>query len=169
MVKTKVKLCGRLSPQGDFVCVERDKGNRDQVPLSTPLTEYANLVYLEGELESAIPAQGPRCLTLSVVPKLIKKVQHGTSVNEVSIIGKVLGIPNLRNSPKKRLLICELIILVCEQSKQILVPCVAFGRVAKVLASQKDSDISINGRFYCRRTDEGTAYEIAIRSFECKK
>ena len=161
---------GRLSGKCDLINIIA----REDMLTGHEITEKKRL-YITGEVRSFNnkTGEGSR-LVITVFAKEIE-CSDDDSLNSIVLRGVICKPPTLRRTPMGRL-ICDIMLAVNRRyGRSDYLPCIAWGRVAQVLAERNvGDDVCLLGRMqsrhYIKATETGpeerTAYEISIISLD---
>jgi len=159
--------------------VKRLSEFEDEVPVtvSERLMENNNIVpgamiTVEGQFRSYNKFDGERSrLMLSVFARNLYPYEESENPNVVELVGYICKEPIYRTTPFQRE-ICDLLLAVNRSyNKSDYIPCIAWGRNARFLASLCVGDkLEISGRIqsreYNKQTESGqitkTAYEVSV-------
>ena len=130
------------------------------------------MVTVEGQFRSYNKFDGERSrLMLSVFAREIFPFEESDNPNVVELVGFICKEPIYRTTPFSRE-ICDLLLAVNRSyNKSDYIPCIAWGRNARFLASLCVGDkLEISGRIqsreYSKQTEEGEitkiAYEVSV-------
>ena len=159
------------------LCVKRDSGNVDLVPLliSDRLMD-ANIeykyVYVTGEFRSYNQHdEDKNRLKLYVFVNSMVEVEPTKGVNDVFLEGYICKPPSYRQTPLGRE-ICDIMLAVNRAyNKSDYIPCIVWGRNAYYVKDLKVGDgIRVAGRIqsreYNKNGDRKTAYELSANLVE---
>ena len=167
--------------------VDRLSGSKDTIPftISEKIIKAYNLkldkgekICFIGELRSYNKMEeGHSRLVLSFFVKEVVKSEEEESINELSLTGYICKEPVYRTTPFNRQ-ICDVLLAVNRNNynRSDYIPCILWGRNAKLVQSQRvGTKLIVYGRIQSRiyrkdlgdgQIEERTAYEVSIQKIE---
>lgn len=169
------------------IVVDRLSGSKDTIPftISEKIIKAYNLkldkgekICFIGELRSYNKMEeGHSRLVLSFFVKEVTGCEEEESINELSLTGFICKEPVYRTTPFNRQ-ICDVLLAVNRNNynRSDYIPCILWGRNAKLVQSQRvGTKLIVYGRIQSRiyrkdlgegQIEERTAYEVSIQKIE---
>lgn len=161
------------------LCVKRDSGNKDSIPLliSDRLIDInKNLigacVSIRGEFRSHNKHdEDKNRLKLYVFVNSIELLAENNNINDVFIEGYICKNPIYRHTPLGRRIADAVIAVNREYNKSAYIPCIFWGRNAHAMSLLRAGDrIRVAGRIqnrdYIKNGESKTAYELSVNLLE---
>lgn len=165
-----------------MISMERESGTKDVIPVMMSerlmdITRDYRGEYLEiqGEYRSFNRKGETRKLELFIFALAVKEAEAVIQPmfnNEITLFGTICKEPVYRNTPLGREIVDLLLAVNRPYKNSDYIPCIAWGRTAKMFAQMKVGDkVSIKGRIQSRQykktladesTEIRTAYEVSI-------
>ena len=159
------------------LCVKRDSGNIDLVPLliSEKLigsNKVYDCVYVTGEFRSYNQHEDDKKrLKLFVFVNSMAAVEAEDNVNDVFLEGFVCKQPTFRHTPQGREIADVMLAVNRQYGKSDYIPCILWGRNAYFVKDLKaGSSLRVAGRIqsreYLKNGESKTAYELSVNLVE---
>lgn len=159
------------------LCVKRDSGNVDLVPLLISdrlmdATVKYNYVYVTGEFRSYNQHdEDKNRLKLYVFVDSMAAVEAEDNVNDVFLEGYLCKQPTYRHTPHGREIADVMLAINRQYGKSDYIPCILWGRNAYFVKDLKaGSSLRVAGRIqsreYIKNGDRKTAYELSVNLVE---
>lgn len=159
------------------LCVKRDSGNIDLVPLliSEKLigsNKVYDCVYVTGEFRSYNQHEDDKKrLKLFVFVNSMAVVEAENNVNDVFLEGFVCKQPTYRHTPQGREIADVMLAVNRQYGKSDYIPCILWGRNAYFVKDLKaGSSLRVAGRIqsreYNKNGEHKTAYELSVNLVE---
>lgn len=161
------------------LCVKRDSGNKDAIPLliSDRLIDINNslmgvCVGVTGEFRSFNQHdEDKNRVKLYVFVNNIEVLTDNSNINDVFLEGYICKSPTYRHTPLGREIADAVIAVNRSYNKSDYIPCIFWGRNAYFIKSLKAGDhIRVAGRIqsreYVKNDETKTAYELSVNLLE---
>lgn len=161
------------------LCVKRDSGNKDAIPLliSDRLIDVSSCltgvcVGVRGEFRSFNQHdEDKNRVKLYVFVNNIEVLTDNSNINDVFLEGYICKSPTYRHTPLGREIADAVIAVNRSYNKSDYIPCIFWGRNAYFMRSLKAGDrIRVAGRIqsreYVKNDETKTAYELSVNLLE---